>query len=111
MEQAVGPDGSVRLSLVGELDYEQSERLLTRLTQLKAAGQPVRLDLSRLEFIDSSGVRAIILNLRDATDGSWQLEVERRLSWQVEHVFSVLGVGAMLWPEAEAGGEDSPEGR
>ena len=101
MDQTIDPDGSVRLALVGELDYVQSEGLLARLEQLKAAGTPVRLDLSRLEFIDSAGVRAIIVNVRDAPAQSWRLEVDRTLSRQVKHVFDVLGLGTLLWPEAE----------
>ena len=58
----------------------------------------VRLDLSRLEFLDSSGVNALVVGLRDARNDGWDLEVDRRLSSQVERVVTVSGVGPFLWP-------------
>ena len=100
VERTTDPDGPVRLTLVGELDHLASQDLLTRLDECRAAGQPVRLDLSRLEFIDSSGVRAILVSVRDARRDGWRLEVERQVSWQVERVLDVLGIQRVLWPEA-----------
>jgi anti-anti-sigma factor len=98
VEQTVEPDGSVRLSLLGELDYVASESLLRRIDELKQAGDPVRLDLSRLDFIDSSGVRIILLSVRDARRDGWVFEVDRRVSSQVDRVFDVLGLSPALWP-------------
>jgi anti-anti-sigma factor len=104
VDETVDPDGSVRLSLLGELDHIASDGLLARLNHWKAAGDPVRLDLSRLQFIDSSGVRTILVSVREARSRSWLLEVMPQVSWQVQQVFDVLGVGAVLWPEQEASG-------
>ena len=51
-------DGRARLAVAGELDSFQTERF-ARLVPLAAPGRPFELDLSRLEFIDHHGVRAV----------------------------------------------------
>lgn len=101
IEQAVDSDGYTRLSLRGELDQASAALLEQRLQALKASGQPARIDLSGLEFIDSSGVRTLILSVRDAGADGWIVEVHRELSWQVQHVFDALGLDAVFWPEDE----------
>jgi anti-sigma B factor antagonist len=106
VEETVDSDGRVRLLLVGELDHATTQGLTQRLDQLKEDGSPVRLDLSGLEFIDSSGIRSLIVSLRDAREEGWDLEVERSVSWQVERVITVLGIDSVLWPE----GADSADG-
>jgi anti-sigma B factor antagonist len=106
VEQLVDQDGSTLLQLTGELDHETSTVLVDRLGAMKAARQPVRLDLSGLEFIDSSGVRTLIVTVRDASEAGWRLEIRRELSWQVERVVDVLGIEPVLWP----GDRDRPNG-
>lgn len=91
----------IRLSLTGELDHLASQALLGRLDERRTAGEAVRLDLSRLEFIDSSGVRAILVSVREAASAAWHIEVDPRVSRQVKRVFDLLGIGSALWPEAE----------
>jgi anti-sigma B factor antagonist len=99
VRETVDSDGRVRLLLVGELDHATTEGLVQRLEQLKETGSPVRLDLSELEFIDSSGIRILLITLRDARQDDWALEVDRSVSWQVERVVNVLGVDSVLWPD------------
>src|SRR5947209_16081238 len=53
-------DDSVRLSLTGELDLASAPKLRARLAPLRARNSPVRLDLSKLEFIDSVGIHLLI---------------------------------------------------
>jgi anti-sigma B factor antagonist len=102
VEETVDSDGRIRLLLIGELDHTTTPRLTQRLDQLRENGSPVRLDLSRLEFIDSSGIRALLLNVRDARQDHWKLEVDRTVSWQVERVINVLGIDSTLWPDGDA---------
>jgi anti-anti-sigma factor len=102
--EAVDPDGRVRLALHGELDQTSAWQLTRRLDRLHAEGDTVRLDLSRLEFIDSGGVRAILISVRDARSEGREVEVDRELSWQVKQVFDTLGLDAALWPNDGAGG-------
>lgn len=106
MEETAESGGSIRLRLVGELDQAVIDGLAQRLDELKQSGATVRLDLSSLDFIDSSGVRCILLSLRDARRDHWQLEVEPQVSWQVERVVRVLGIGPVFWPEGNETGSD-----
>ena len=101
LEQTVDPDGCVRLRLGGELDIAVAHALEQRLGELKASTECLRLDLSRLEFIDSSGIRTVLLAVRDARREGREIEVERRVAGQVERTIQVLGADAVLWPGAE----------
>jgi anti-sigma B factor antagonist len=91
--------GTVRLTLLGDLDLTSAETLSARLAELKTAGQPVRLDLSRLSFIDSSGVQALLAALTDARWTGWQLEVAPKVSPTVERAAQVVGIAQVLWPQ------------
>jgi anti-sigma B factor antagonist len=91
-------DGFLTLELVGELDLATAESLATRLRQLRHESYQVRLDLSRLSFIDSRGLQLILLALEDARRDGWELEVGREVSPQVENVVSVSGIAPYLWP-------------
>lgn len=94
-------DGAVRLTLIGELDLSVTGRLRGRLDQLGRSQRRVRLDLSQLEFIDCSGLRAILSALADARRKQRALEVDRRVSPNVSRVISLVHIASDLWP-AEA---------
>src|SRR5947209_2395709 len=98
IEQRRDPGGYLRLVLSGELDLSSVSKLTTALRQLGRETERVRLDLSQLEFLDSSGINALVIGLRDARSDGWHLEVDRRVSPQVERVISISGVGPFLWP-------------
>ena len=53
------PDGSVRVRVAGELDAADAPTLQDVLRRLEASGRDVLLDLSRLTFMDLSGLHAI----------------------------------------------------
>jgi anti-sigma B factor antagonist len=82
----------VRLQLTGELDLGSTPVLKRRLAQLQAENRSVRLDLSRLGFMDSSGVHLLVSALNDAYDDGWRLEVDPHRSAQVERLFRLSGV-------------------
>lgn len=103
IRENVDADGVVRLTLVGELDIAVADRVEDRFSQLREDDRPVLLDLSQLEFIDSSGVRAIVLGLRRARQGGHQLEVDERISSTVARMIEIMGIGSQLWPEGTAG--------
>ena len=60
----------------------------------------MRLDLSELDFIDSSGVQALVVGLKYARRSGRELEVDRRVSASVERLIEMMGIGAQLWPAA-----------
>ena len=47
--------------MVGELDLATSAILIERLSPLAAEDGDLRLDLSELAFIDSSGIRSLLI--------------------------------------------------
>ena len=99
MRQRVEADETVRLILLGELDLAVGDELTGGLRQLSDSGRSVRLDLSKLAFIDSSGLRTLLVALTKARSDGWHLEIMRRLSPSVERVAQIVGVARVLWPD------------
>ena len=91
---------SVRLALAGELDIASCGLLQARLGRLAQAGVTVRLDLSRLEFTDSSGLHVLIDACHGSRRDGWQLEIEPALREPVRRVVQLMGVDQVLWPSA-----------
>jgi anti-anti-sigma factor len=102
MHQDHDADGVRRLLLIGELDLAATPGLQLRLADLKTQGAALRLDLSRLQFADSTGLRTLIQSAEDAQRDGWQLEVDRRLTPQVERVIELVGAPTYLWPATDA---------
>jgi anti-anti-sigma factor len=99
VRERVDVDGVLRLILMGDLDLPVVEIVSERLEELKAAGGPVRLDLSQLAFIDSSGLQALIVALIDARSIGWELEVAPEVGPSVERAAQVVGIAQVLWPQ------------
>jgi anti-anti-sigma factor len=99
IRESVDADGTVRVALIGELDIAVADRVEERFRELRENGRRARVDLSELEFIDSSGVRAIVLGLRQARQGGYELEVDRRVSSTVERMIEIMGIAPQLWPD------------
>lgn len=97
MDQSLDADGAVRLSLCGELDVAVVERLETRLRQLKTSRSRIRLDLSGLDFMDSTGLRLILLVKQRSEQDGWNVEIERRLAPAVERVFQLAHIEPFIW--------------
>ena len=96
--ETVDTDGVVRVALIGELDIAVADAVEQRLRQHRDDGRPVRLDLSRLDFIDSSGVQTLVVGMKRARQSGHQLEVDRRVSASVGRMVEMMGIGSQLWP-------------
>ena len=94
-------DGVLRIALEGQLDLVRADELSCRLRQLRSERRRVRLDLSGLNFIDSSGVRMLVVAVRN---GRWRgyrlLEVAPEVTPGVRKVLELLGLGPFLWPRS-----------
>jgi anti-anti-sigma factor len=93
-------DGSLRATLLGELDLSGAARLRARLAQLQRSRRRVRLDLSKLKFIDCSGIGAILSALAEARRDGGEIEIDRLVSPNVSRLIGLMDIGAALWPEA-----------
>lgn len=98
LEERFEREGSLRLMLIGELDVAVIEHLSTRLRELRKGGYPVRLDLSQLQFIDSSGIQELIGEVTDARSEGWSLEVDGPMTDQVARTVDLVGARSFLWP-------------
>jgi anti-anti-sigma factor len=91
----------VRLSLEGELDLASTPLLDDRLTRLRAKKRAVRLDLSRLEFIDSTGLRLLIRAVGDARASGWHLEISGDLAPTVRGLFKLVHFDQFVGADGE----------
>jgi anti-sigma B factor antagonist len=81
-----------RLTLVGELDIATVPRVEAAVEAILRAGTPrLTVDLSRLGFIDSSGLRLFIVLQQRASAEGWKLALVRPEA-QALKVFRVSGV-------------------
>ena len=83
--------GATILRPAGELDIGTARRLERALLEGRAQGDRVVLDLGRLEFIDSTGLRVIVNALDVAQRERWELTL-RHGPPPVRRVFEISGV-------------------
>jgi anti-sigma B factor antagonist len=97
-----GPDGVYVVRIAGEVDMSHEEELRGELrTAIEAAGRGVVVDLTECEFIDSTGVRALLLS-REAQhpeEGAVRFAVAAA-SEQILRILSVMGLDQVLPIEA-----------
>ena len=84
--------GSLRLSLTGELDLASAPKLADRLARLRVRKSPVRLDLSKLEFIDSTGIHLLIRTVGEARIKRWPFQIEPEVAPQVMRVLRLARI-------------------
>jgi anti-anti-sigma factor len=86
----------LRLLLTGELDIAAAPLLEDRISGLRDSTVPVRLDLSKLDFIDSRGLHALIQAMNDASANGWRLEIDRDVAPQAMRVFELVGLDRLI---------------
>jgi anti-sigma B factor antagonist len=93
-----GPDDVFVVRVTGEVDMSHEEELRGELRTAAAAdASGIVVDLTECEFIDSSGVRALLLS-REAQhpeDGAEHLSVAAS-SQQILRILSVMGVDRVI---------------
>lgn len=105
-------DGSVcTLALAGELDLANAESVTRQLERLESADVQVEIDLSELEFIDSTGI-AILVAAHHRLDGDGRLRIVPSRAYAVQRVMAVTGLDRELpfTPSADGDGA-SADGR
>jgi anti-sigma B factor antagonist len=84
-------DGTVVLRLHGELDLASADAVALRLDTLAASGEPVVLDVDRLSFMDSSGLRVVLQAAETSRTSDWSFSLTAG-SEQVRNLFASAGV-------------------
>ena len=89
------PDGTVRVSLQGELDVASAPELVHALEELRRSDTWFVLDLRDLHFMDSTGLRAVIRVSKQASSQGRTLRVIRG-NETVHRVFELTGADEMV---------------
>ncbi len=87
-------DGRQVVTPVGELDLTTVPLLEQRLIEVLPEGETV-LDLSRVSFIDSTGIALLVSISATAREPGWRLEL-RDPSPHVDRLISLTGVAELL---------------
>jgi anti-sigma B factor antagonist len=96
--------GRVILSLTGELDMASAETLQRALAAEELQREPmVVLDLQRLEFMDSTGLRSVLAALEHCRERRQEFAITPG-SQQVQRLLRVTGVAEHLPTIATADG-------
>jgi anti-sigma B factor antagonist len=101
-EVAPGSDGDVTIRPIGELDLATADHVHEQLCALRAAGfAHVTLDLGRLTFIDSTGIRLLIVWTAEASADGWRLEMLPGSS-SIDRTLELNGVRDRFFPAASS---------
>lgn len=93
-----GPDDVYVVRVTGEVDMSHEEELRGELrTAVAAEPKGIVVDLTECEFIDSSGVRALLLSreAQHSEQGSERLAVAAS-SEQILRILSVMGLDRVI---------------
>ena len=83
--------GQLELRLVGELDIGTADRLRSALAEVTGRGSTIVLDLSGLDFIDSSGLHELVVALKRERAAGGDI-VLREPSPQTRRVLEIVGL-------------------
>lgn len=92
-------EGCEHLKLIGELDLGTAPMLEDRLRQARDDRVSVRLDLSELRFMDSTGLHVLIRAVQDSRADGWHLELDPNVSPPVRRLLQLVNVEAFLLRE------------
>ncbi|BBH70782.1 hypothetical protein ACTI_74670 [Actinoplanes sp. OR16] len=95
-------DGSIHVTLAGELDREECELLEAHIADLvkQHAPAPILLDATRLTFLDSAGIRALVscLDLSEQAGSPLSMPEVSPIVFQVLRVTELLSVFGVTGP-------------
>jgi anti-sigma B factor antagonist len=83
---------AVRMVVAGELDLETSPQLQAALEQEIDEADELILDLSQVEFIDSTGLQAILVGVRASEANGNNLAIRSSLAPQARRLFNLVGL-------------------
>jgi anti-sigma B factor antagonist len=88
--------GTTVVSVTGEVDIATVDAISDALAEHRAADRPVLLDLSRVVFMDSTGVRTLITAAKDSGGDPAVFAIRSNLSPPVERGLRLMGVLPLL---------------
>jgi anti-sigma B factor antagonist len=103
LSDAAGPDGMIRLRLVGEVDIEEAQDLELRLTEIVSETGRCELDMSEITFFNSSGLRVLAEHWARAQEAGGSLVV-RNPSPLVRRVLEITALDRLLLDDGAPAG-------
>jgi anti-sigma B factor antagonist len=91
------PSGWV-LRVAGELDAATAPQLVATFQELPVHGSEVVVDIAEVSFIDSSGLRSLLL-IRQETDATDRVLLLRRPARQAQRLLQMSGLTELLAPD------------
>jgi anti-sigma B factor antagonist len=93
-----GPDDVYVVRVAGEVDMSHEEQLRAELhTAVEANTRGIVVDLTECEFIDSSGIRALLLSREEKSpDPGTETFAVAASSEQILRILSVMGIDQVL---------------
>ncbi len=88
-------DGLTTVAVAGELDLASSDDFTAAIAEGLTTGS-VLVDLSALTFMDSSGVRALNIALREASQRERELRVRAGMHPSVVQILELTGMMSLL---------------
>ena len=83
--------GSIYLTVSGELDIYTAPQLQDRLAEESTKGGTLVLDMAGVDFIDSSGIRVLVLAWQESQRDGFDLRLTRG-SDTVMHALTLVGL-------------------
>jgi anti-sigma B factor antagonist len=85
-------DHEVRVSVVGELDLVSASELEEKLKRELLASNDVLLDLSAMDFLDSTGLHAIVESVRTAKAVGRKVKLSADLPAHARRLMEIVGL-------------------
>jgi anti-sigma B factor antagonist len=95
LDARVSEDGVTTVSPAGELDLATADEF-SRAVRSGLATGPVLIDLRKVTFMDSSGVRALNTALHESAEHDRELRVSERMHPSVLQVLEMTGMLRLL---------------
>jgi anti-sigma B factor antagonist len=95
VDVSAGPGGRSTVAVSGEIDIATAAEFARRVRD-ELRGAPVLVDLSEVTFMDSSGVRAIDVLLREREREGWDLLFAHGMGEAVTQVLEITGLSGVL---------------
>ena len=89
-------DGLVELHLKGEIDLSNVTELSREIEEARAVSKRILIDLAQLDFIDSSGLGALIEATETARLNGQVLTLRRGENPEVRRIFEITGLDRTL---------------
>lgn len=98
VQQTPGAAGRVTVAPNGQLDLATAPELAAALGEARRDGiTEIVVDLTRVDFLDSAGIRVLVQASRDTAEAGAKLYIDGAEGW-VARVLEITGVAEFLPP-------------